>query len=334
MPVRRAVGTHFGLSLGLALGVLLPLSAAAAAQASAASAKPATKSSDTFVLGGSAAQPGVNTPSWTLAPPDKRLPNPSPTQIQTLIITFATHERDFRQLLAHNYTYTESILAQALSSLGPDGTPTGKFQQVNNVTFVPGEGRQIVCTFCPQPSMEQAGIEITQDDLTDMFNMNMYTLAVDELPQYTITYLDHQPLDDITAFVFRVQPKQIVKGHRYFNGIVYVEDQHDMIVKSIGRVVPNQYDKHGVPTNTFLPFTVWRKEVDGKYWFPAYTLLQGVVPGGAGAPSIPMRMVIQFTNYRQFGSTSRIIAVQALPDKKPQPDAKKPKGPGGGGNQN
>jgi hypothetical protein len=45
-----------------------------------------------------------------------------------------------------------------------------------------------------------------------------------------------------------------------------------------------------------------------------------------------MRMVIQFKNYKQFRATSRIIAVEALPnDKKPDTSKNKTKKPGGGG---
>ncbi|HXE31353.1 MAG TPA: hypothetical protein VN515_06090, partial [Terriglobales bacterium] len=87
-----------------------------------------------------------------------------------------------------------------------------------------------------------------------------------------------------------------------------------MIVKSDGRVVPNEYDKHGNPTNTFLPFQIWRQEVDGKYWFPVYTLMQGSIPGGPGQMAVPMKMVIQFKNYKRFRATTRILSVQALPD--------------------
>lgn len=325
MPVRRARGERFGLTVALAA---LLLSLAGRAQ----QAKPPAKSPDTFVMGAAISDPAVNTPTWTLAPMDKRLANPTSAQIQTIITRFAANEETFMAQLQHNYTYTESIIVQELSALGPDGQVEGTFRQANNVMFTPDGSREIVCTFCPQPTL--VNLNLTEDDLVDMFNMNMYTVSADTLPQYNIAYLDHQPLDDVTAYVFRVEPKQIVKGHRYFDGVVYVEDQHDMIVKSIGRVVPNQYDKKGNPTNTFLPFTVWRKQVDGKYWFPVYTLMQGEVPSeDPTQPPLPMRMVIQFTNYKQFGVTSRIIAVQALPKKQDQPKAKEKKGGGGGGGQ-
>lgn len=320
MPVRRAWQCGGALALMLVLGV------AAAAQSGKLNSK------GQLVLGDGAG-PGplaMNRPVWSLAPPSQRLPNPSPAKIQSIIQTFATHERDFRQLLANNYTYTESILMQSVSDLGPGGQPTGAFQQVNNIVYVPGSGRQIVCTYCPQPTL--TSINITPDDVTDMFNMNMYTFSIDELPQYNVTYLDHQHLDQITAYMFRVQPKKIVKGRRYFDGVVYVDDQSLCIVKSIGRVVPDIYDKKGYAQNTFLPFTVWRKEIDGKYWFPVYTLMQGEIPpSGPGEPPVPMRMVIQFKNYKRFGASARILSVQTDPNTPKKTNPKSKKGGGGGG---
>lgn len=284
-------------------------------------------SNDTFVLGATPS-PTANKPAWTLAPPDKRLADPAPAQIQSIIRSFTTNEATFMQLLAHNYTYTESILVQQLDS---DGSPTGSYQQTNNIVYTPGSGRQIVCMYCPQPTLTTFGLD--EGDLTDMFNMNMYTFPVDRLPEYNITYLDHQPVGEITAYVFRVQPKKLVKDQRYFDGIVFVDDQTLGIVKSIGRVVPNKYDKHGNPTNIYLPFTVWRKEVDGKYWFPAYERMEGTLNFGQGQAPIPMREVIQFTKYKRFGASSRILSVKTLPQDKKKPDTPKKK-PGGGGNPN
>lgn len=316
MPVARAWRIIFGLSMAAGLGCAL------AAQ-TPPQLKKAPPASDVFVVGTTQNAPAP--PASAPAPAVKRLPDPGPAQIQHIIQTFTTKERLFRQLLKNNYIYTESIQMQELDG---DGNPVGEYQQVNDVTYSPQGVRQIVCTFCPQPNLKD--IMMTEDDLTDMFNMNMYTLSVDELPDYNVAYLDHVPLDQITAYVFSVAPKQIVKGHRYFSGKVYVDDRDLMIVKSDGRVVPNQYDKHGNPTNTFLPFQVWRQEVDGKYWFPVYTLMQGSIPGGSpGQPAVPMRMVIQFKNYKQFRSTARILSVQAIPDGKTpdKPDAKKPVAP-------
>src|SRR6185437_2564535 len=79
----------------------------------------------------------------------KRLPDPSPAQIQHIIDVFTAKERMFRELLAHDYVYTETINMQELDD---DGNPVGNFRQTNEINYTPNGAKQIVCTFCPQPS--------------------------------------------------------------------------------------------------------------------------------------------------------------------------------------
>ncbi|MGH9394491.1 MAG: hypothetical protein ACRD1E_10010, partial [Terriglobales bacterium] len=138
---------------------------------------PPAADSGVFVMGATPKTPAAVAPAPAAAA--KRLPDPSPAEIQHVIDVFTAKERTFRELLAHNYIYTESIQMQELDG---DGQPVGEFRQTNDVTYTPGGVRQIVCTFCPQPNLRE--ITMTSEDLDDMFNMNMYTLSVDELPQY------------------------------------------------------------------------------------------------------------------------------------------------------
>ncbi|MGH9417772.1 MAG: hypothetical protein ACRD01_14210 [Terriglobales bacterium] len=301
-----------GFGAGRLTGQILVMAAvvvSAAAAAGAQAAKGAKQAPGTFVLGDtqqvSAASVLGAFPGPKIGGP---LPNPPAAQIPAIIHAFTSNEKLFRELLQNDYIYEESIKMQEYD---PSGSPGGIYQQTNSITYTPQGIRQILCTFCPQPTLQY--VQVTEDDLTDMFNMNYYTLSLDELPEYNVTYMEHVPLDQVNTYVFSIAPKTIVKGHRYFQGKVYVDDQKLMIVFSDGRVVPNQYDKHGNPTNTFLPFKVWRQEVDGKYYFPVYTLMQGVIPGGPGTAATPMKMVIQFTNYKRFRATTRILAVTTLP---------------------
>jgi hypothetical protein len=55
----------------------------------------------------------------------------------------------------------------------------------------------------------------------------------------------------------------------------------------------------------------WREQVDGHYWFPVYTKGEGVLhfAGGSGyiAQDVHIRDIIKYTDYKRFGSTSKII---------------------------
>jgi hypothetical protein len=75
----------------------------------------------------------------------------------------------------------------------------------------------------------------------------------------------------------------------------------------------------------------WRQQVDGHYWFPVYTKGEGILHFAAGAGSmgedVHMRDTVKYSDYKRFGSTSKIIyeGQDITPDKAPdkqQPDAK------------
>ena len=91
------------------------------------------------------------------------------------------------------------------------------------------------------------------------------------MPDYDIKYLGHVKVDEITAYVFSTRPKEIQKNRQYFQGIVWVDDRDLQIVKSEGKQVPQDKTHHG-QENLFPRFTTWREQVDGKFWFPTYTM--------------------------------------------------------------
>jgi hypothetical protein len=76
----------------------------------------------------------------------------------------------------------------------------------------------------------------------------------------------------------------------------------------------------------------WRAQVDGHYWFPVYTKGEGMLhfAGGHGymANDVHLRDVIKYTDYKQFGSTMKIVSVEGEAPGKTQPaQAEKPKTP-------
>lgn len=238
------------------------------------------------------------------APPAKRLADPPAAEIPTIIQKFAANEEIARQLLKHNYTYSEAINLQLVDD---DGSPIGQaYEQTNDINFTPEGQRQIVCTWCPQPTLRD--ISVTEEDIDDFFNMDMYAVAIQNLADYDIKYLDHEQLDELTAYRFSVHPKQLAKGQRYFAGTIWVDDHYFQVVKSEGKALPDEVDKHGVPTNVFLPFTTYRQLIDKLHWFPVYTSTDAMLGDSH------VKLVIQFKNYKRFGSQTQII--YAAPSKR------------------
>ena len=106
------------------------------------------------------------------------------------------------------------------------------------------------------------------------------------------------------------------------------------IVITNGKNVPDDLRKGHEDLST--PFTTYREEVDGENWFPTYTKGDGVLhfSGGYGylAQDVHVRQTVKYTDYKQFGSTTKIIYagqdISAPDANKPdqsKPDGQKPK---------
>ena len=97
-----------------------------------------------------------------------------------------------------------------------------------------------------------------------------------------------------------IRPKEIQKNRQYFQGIVWVDDRDFQIVKSEGKQVPQDKTHHG-QENLFPRFTTWREQVDGKFWFPTYTMGDDTLYFSNGPP-VHMKEIVRYTDYKQFKS--------------------------------
>ena len=60
-------------------------------------------------------------------------------------------------------------------------------------------------------------------------------------------YLGKQKVDEIDCYNFSVKPKTMVKGERYFEGEIWVDDRDLQIVKTYGKGVGVQEEGIGQP---------------------------------------------------------------------------------------
>jgi hypothetical protein len=131
----------------------------------------------------------------------------------------------------------------------------------------------------------------------------------------------------VDCYAFDVSPKVIEKKKRYFLGRIWVDATDLQIVVTNGRMVPDDTRKNNEDLHP--PFMTWRAQVDGHYWFPVYTKGEGVLHFSAAYGSlgsdVHMRDTIKYSDYKQFGSTTRIIyegqdisAPEKLPDAQPK----------------
>ncbi|MGE5325719.1 MAG: hypothetical protein ACM3NO_01660 [Deltaproteobacteria bacterium] len=234
------------------------------------------------------------------------LSDPSPDEIQHIIQEFAAKEKMFK-LARDNYAYHQ---INKVDEMGPNNEVVGTYRQDWDILFDNAGKRVEEVTYAPLPTLKS--LIVTQEDLNSFRSIQPFVLTTDDLPEYDIKYLGHVKVDYITTYVFKVRPKEIKKGKQYFDGIVWVDDRDLQIVKSEGKPVPELKNKNG--GNLFPRFTTYREQIDGKFWFPTYTMADDTLyfPGNP----VRIKEVIRYTNYKQFKASSTIKVVGSLDDDK------------------
>jgi hypothetical protein len=242
--------------------------------------------------------------------------DPPPVPPEEIIKKFAARETEFREALNH-YTYRRVARVQTVDD---DNKVDGEWYEVDDVIF-DNEGKRTEKTvYAPESTLQR--VMMTPSDMQDIQHGYPFVLTAQEVSAYDIKYIGRQKVDEIDCYVFEVNPKQIVKGHRYLLGRIWVDATDLQIVVTNGRMVPDDTRKGNEDLHP--PFMTWRAQVDGHYWFPVYTKAEGILhfAGGHGymADDVHMRDVIKYTDYKQFGSTMKIVSVDGEePGKAPQP---------------
>jgi hypothetical protein len=221
---------------------------------------------------------------------------PKGITVEEIIKRFSIKEKAFKEA-RDQYTFRQDVKVMTLEG----DTPDGFYQQVFDVTF-DDKGRKIkTVVYSPQPTLER--LMMTQEDFDDIENRLPFVLTSDEIGEYDILYVGQQKQDELSTYVFDVAPKQIVGKKRYFQGRIWVDDHDFQIVETYGKTVPDIRKKKG-NENLFPKFTTWREQIDGQYWFPTYTRAEDTLKFSMG--DIKIREIIKYTNYRRFGSKSKI----------------------------
>jgi hypothetical protein len=255
----------------------------------------------------------------TPPPPPKpaapMLTDPSPDQITRIIQEFAAKEKTFKEA-RDNYTFHQ---INKVETIGPEGGVTGKFEQEWDILFDDSGKRIERVTYAPPNTLKD--VIMTPEDMESLRSIQPFVLTSDEIPEYDIKYLGHVKVDEITAYVFSVRPKELKKGRVYFQGTIWVDDRDLQIVKSEGKPVPEIRTKHG-GENLFPRFTTYREQIDGKYWFPTFTMADDTLYFASGP--VHLKEIVRYTDYKQFKARSKILGItpdQSMPN--PPPPAPK-----------
>jgi len=231
-----------------------------------------------------------------------------------IIQHFAAKEKQFQEARDH-YTYRQDVTVKTPE----DG---GTYREVFDVVFDDQGKRLENVVFAPQSSLQL--LLMSPEDLDDIRHRLPFVLTSDEIPEYDILYVGQQQEDELHCYVFDIAPKEIVGKKRYFQGRIWVDDQDFQIVKTYGKNVPDIRKKKG-QENLFPKFTTWRTQVDGKYWFPAYTKADDVLHFQSG--DIRIIEIVKYDDYKRFGSDVKITYDGQEIKKDDKADQKKPQEP-------
>lgn len=217
-------------------------------------------------------------------------PGPPPLPEAEIIQRFAANEV-VMQKQYDTYNYTQMIRVEELSD------PGGKFTVAGEVYTRPDGTRFLRITKEPESNLKI--FDFALEDVKTIATLPLFVLTTDEIQNYTLKYAGQDKLDQINTYVFQVKPKQLSRTKRLFDGVIWVDEQDFVIVKSFGKLV-SEISGNG----TKLPFTMFetfRENFQNKYWLPTYTRSDDYLPGTDNAEQ-HLRLVIRDTDFRLNGS--------------------------------
>ena len=211
---------------------------------------------------------------------------------QELIQKVVANETKLQEARSH-YQFTQDVMVQTLS----DNRVDGQYHQITAVSYDDKGHRLEHVTFAEQPTLQ--GIQMSAEDMQDIREFMPWMLTSDQAPQYALTYMGQQHVDDLDTYVFHVVPKTEEKNKRYFEGRVWVDDRDLVIVKLCGKSVPEQArpkkKKKNEAVDVRPTFATYRQIIDGN-WFPVYSRVDDTL--NFGVNSVHVREIVKFRDYK------------------------------------
>ena len=217
-----------------------------------------------------------------------------------LIADFVAKETTFAAAMK-NYTWVRTAKVQVLDS---DNKPVGEYYEKDAIGRDKDGKKVVQVLYAPPSTMSKGNVYMSESDFQDINHRMPFVLTAEQIGEYNVTYVGRQKVDQVETYVFDVAPKKIEKGKRYFDGRIWVDEKDHQIVVTDGKSVPD--DLRRGHEDLSLPFITFYQQVDGQYWFPAWTHGAGWLhfEGGNGYmnQNVHMRETITYTNYKKFGS--------------------------------
>ncbi len=213
-------------------------------------------------------------------------PGPPPVPEPVIIQRFTANEEVMKKAY-EAYNFTQSIRLDELTD------PGGKFSVTGEVYTRPDGQRYLRVTKQPESSLKL--MHFSLEDVRVIASMPEFPLTPDKAVNYDFKYAGQEKLDMLNTYIFQVKPKLLSRKERYFQGVVWIDDQDFAIVKSYGKFV-SEIEGNG----TQLPFTMfetYRENFQGKYWLPTYTRSDDYLKDDQNN-DLPLRLVIHCTDFK------------------------------------
>jgi len=249
---------------------------------------------------------------------------------EEIISRFTKKESELREIWKE-YAYTQESKLQVV---GPADTVSGEFYQVSEFVFNDAGARIEKIIKAPPSTLDQAGLTMTAEDKNAITNLQPFALSAEDLPNYFVSYVGKEKVDELHTYVFDVIPKvmsnkkeldrlrkQKIEG-KFFQGKIWVDEQDLQIVKTAGKTVPEFGQR-------FPKFETYRENIDERFWLPTYTYGDDNLE--FDNQRVHVRMVIRYRNYRRFQSDVKLLNdTEEVKEGKPEPGANPSAGTTGG----
>lgn len=196
-----------------------------------------------------------------------------------------------------HYAYRQSVQLTEMSSRG---AAAGEYREVREVIFSPEHDRSE--RLIGQPSLSLKHLKMTEEDFSDIRNIQPFVLTEPVLPLYQTTFRGDERVGDVDCWVLQVRPRQILQNQRLFDGLLWASKQDYSIVKSEGQAVPQVIRVQS--ENLFPHFTTLRRPVREGWWFPAETYADDTLPFRTGPLRIRLR--VRYMGYQKFGAETSV----------------------------
>ncbi|CAN5142129.1 hypothetical protein BH20ACI1_BH20ACI1_12480 [soil metagenome] len=236
----------------------------------------------------------------------------SQAEIDRIVKNFTAKEAEFRDALGDYVFYRNANI----QTIGMGGQVSGVYRRESYMSLDEKGKRTEKIVFFPIPTIKE--ITVTPEDIEDLGGVNPFALEPSKVDFYSFTFVGKQKIDELDLYVFDVAPKVMPDAKskiRLFSGRIWVDDRDLQIVKSKGKAVPE------TKTSRYPVVETWRVNVDGKYWFPAYSSSDDELVFANGQAT-KMKIRVRYKDYAQGRTDVKII--EETTENEPAPPPKKP----------